>query len=144
MAIIYPLLHVQCVVCSYYPFVHILRNNILYCVQECAGFRDIKHNFRYHCVPLFIYRCLRFASIISVIVSIRTCFECDLCSFAQSLCSHLTCARRPGPCTLPSPFTSSIEPRGMHQRGAPPCSLSVAAGLQLEKTMVISLSQTAR
>ncbi len=51
MAMIYPLLHVQCVVCSYYPFVHILRNNILYCVQECAGFRDIKHNFRYHCVP---------------------------------------------------------------------------------------------
>ena len=73
MLIICPLLHCQCVVCSYFLIVLILTNDILYCMQECTGFRDAKHNFRYHCM-LAVY--LLLTSFCDVICSYHL-----LCSF---------------------------------------------------------------
>ena len=151
MSIIYPGLCVQCAVCSYHPIMHILRNNILYCMQECNSFRDVKHNFRYHSVlavylslpsvcKCYLFLSSNFAHFPNVSccvqeysgcrvvkhnfryrVSISTCFFSVICAPSCNRCILITPV--PGaraPCTSPSPFSSSIEPRGMHQRGAPP------------------------
>ena len=59
MPFVYPLLHLQCVVCSYYPVVFIFSNNMLCMAQEeCSSFHDIKHNVRYaahSCLMSIIY-----------------------------------------------------------------------------------------
>ena len=148
MWIIYPGLCVQFVVCSYHPVVHILRNIILFCMQQCNSFRDVKHNFRYYCM-LAVYlslpsvcKCYLFLSSnyahffrfnVSYCVqeysgcrvvkhnfryrlSIRTCFLSVIYAPSCNRCVLITPV--PGaraPCTSPSPFPSSIEPRGMHQ-----------------------------
>ena len=75
MSIICPLLHCQCVVCSYFLIVLILTNNILYCMQECTGFRDVKHNFRYHCM-------------LAVSLSLPSFCECNL--LLSFYCAHFS------------------------------------------------------
>ena len=86
-------------------FFSFFRFNVSCCVQEYSGCRVVKHNFRYR-------------------VSIRTCFLSVIYAPSCNRCVLITPV--PGarsPCTSPSAwgsFPDSIEPRGMHQRGAPP------------------------
>ena len=97
---IYRCLRFANVICYYHPIFLIFRFHVSCCVQEYSGCRVVKHNFRYR-------------------VSIRSCFLSVIYAPSCNRCFLITPV--PGawaPCTSPSPFPSSIEPRGMHQRGA--------------------------
>ena len=112
---------------SYHSIVLISRCNVLFCIQEYSGRRVVKHNFRYRvhpCSMSIIYPLLCFLNVIYA----PSCNRCVLITPVPGARS---------PCTSPSAwgsFPDSIEPRGMHQRGAPPfppspMSMQLSAGM---------------
>ena len=110
---IYRCLRFANVICSYHSIVLISRCNVLFCMQEYSGRCVVKHNFRYRvhpCSMSIIYPLLCFLNVIYA----PSCNRCVLITPVPGARS---------PCTSPSAwgsFPDSIEPRGMHQRGAPP------------------------
>ena len=87
----------------------------MFCMQEYSGRRVVKHNFRYRvhpCSMSIIYPLLCFLNVIYA----PSCNRCVLITPVPGARS---------PCTSPSAwgsFPDSIEPRGMHHRGARPLS----------------------
>ena len=87
----------------------------MFCTQEYSGRRVVKHNFRYRVLLCFLN-----------VIYAPSCNRCVLITPVPGARS---------PCTSPSAWGSfpySIEPRGMHQRGAlplPPLSMQLSAGM---------------
>ena len=79
-----------------------------------AGCRVVTHNFRYRvhpCSMSIIYPLLCFFNVIYA----PSCNRCVLITPVPGIRA---------PCTLQSPFTSLIEPRGMHNKVPPPLPLA--------------------